>query len=87
MSRTPEQIDADDALTVAIDRCVEAYHGLDDGISLEYVVIVARQRISDENEAEYSFDTIYRDNSVPTTRVMGLLEAASRTLSVEVPDE
>jgi hypothetical protein len=87
MSRTTEQIAADDALSNAIDRCVIAYYGCDDAISLEYVVAVARQRINAAGDPEYTFNTVYRDNCVPTTRALGLLEAASRSLTVGALDE
>ena len=74
MSRTAEQVAADDALTAAIVAVDRAYngHGQDD-ILIEYVVCAAWQRMSEEGDVEDGTSTIGKDGGIPGYRQRGLL--------------
>lgn len=88
MSRTPEQIAADDALTAAIEQVLRSY--CDDGVawlSSQYVVIVAQHRYDDEGEALTGVGVLYRDGDVPTHRAMGLVEYARTRMRNLLDDE
>lgn len=77
MSRTPEQIAADEQLAAAIEAVDKAYgDGQVDGDVLgDFIVISAWSRLTDEGE----FDTVtghhVRDNAVPPYRVRGLVHS------------
>jgi len=88
MPRTPEQIEADEALTAAIERCREVYHlnDKDDddgpevpdgpGVTMEYVVIGSTALLGDDGTSYTGVFTIHRDDGVPMHRILGLLEYA-----------
>ncbi|SBT63940.1 hypothetical protein GA0070622_0908 [Micromonospora sediminicola] len=81
MSRTPEQVAADQALTAAIEQVLLAY--ADDGqawVLTEYVVISAQQRFDDHGHGVTAVGCFNRDDAVPVHRILGLVEyAATRT--------
>ena len=87
MTRTPEQVAADEALTAAIEQTARAYG--DDGqawVTSEYVVAVAQHRFDDDGDPVTTVGLLYRDGDVPTHRALGLVEFAAvrlRTLAMD----
>lgn len=87
MSRTPEQVAADDALTLAIEGALQAY--TDDGqawVISEYVVITAQHRFDDDGDGLTAVGVLYRDGDVPTHRALGLLDFASTRMRQTICD-
>ncbi|SBT64235.1 hypothetical protein GA0070622_1205 [Micromonospora sediminicola] len=81
MSRTPEQVAADEALTAAIEQALLAYGPGDQAYILtEYVVVTSQQRFDEEGNGITAVGCINRDSDVPFHRILGLLEyAGTRT--------
>lgn len=80
MTRTPEQRDADDALTAAIERVLQAYDDGDAWMLTEYVVVTAQHRYDDEGESLTAVGALFRDGDVPTHRALGLLDYGATRL-------
>jgi hypothetical protein len=80
MKRSREEIDADRALTSAIEAVIAAAFGETGEILQEFVVVAAMQGIDEDGESIDSWLTLYREGSVPVTRALGLLEAAASSL-------
>ncbi len=76
MPRTSEQIAADDALTVAIERVIAAYSLNDGGVLSDYVVIYGMSRLDEAGERESKVGGVLRDNYCPTWVIRGLLAEA-----------
>lgn len=87
MSRTEEQIAADNALSEAIERTLAAY--ADDGeawVATEYVVITSQQRFDEEGETLTAVGILYRDGDVPVHRALGLVEYAAARMRAMIAD-
>jgi hypothetical protein len=83
MRRTPEQIEADEQLTSAIERCAYAYGMYDSGDVIgDYLVICAIQKIDAEGELAHSSNMLFRNGSISGTMAIGLTEAAAFDLKV-----
>jgi hypothetical protein len=80
MSRTAEQVAADDALTEAIKATAIAYGGRPDALLLEYVVIGAHRYWADDGEARTIYDLLLRDSDVPVHTAAGLLRFADHKI-------
>jgi len=76
MSRTEEQIAADDALTAAVEQVAKAYD-VSGGMIGDYVVVAAIQDLQEDHSIRHSYSVIVRDNNVAGVMVIGLLEAAA----------
>lgn len=77
MARTQEQIEADDALTAAVEWVARAYGILEDGDVLgDYVVVGGTQTLVGD-ELSHAHITMLRNNSVAGYTAVGLLESAS----------
>jgi hypothetical protein len=88
VSRTPEQVQADDALTAAIEQCMHAYHGQERPFVLtEYLVITSQQGFDDDGEGLTAVGALYRDNDVPTHRAVGLIEYVGARLRKNITDD
>ncbi|TDP29778.1 hypothetical protein [Nocardia ignorata] len=92
MPRTPEQREADEALTAAIDAVWAAYIDDDDpGLLTDYMVIGVRRGYDDEGDSWSQVCRFSRDDSVPEYVLLGLLEqtrsAMTRPDIVVVDDE
>ncbi|WP_280465857.1 hypothetical protein [Nocardia brasiliensis] len=75
MSRTPEQIAADNALTEALEGVWAAYcPEPDPGVLLEYTVLATRRGMNIDGSAWSSFGAFTRDDNVPTYVQMGMLQ-------------
>ncbi|MCK8670990.1 hypothetical protein M1M07_07645 [Rhodococcus sp. HM1] len=86
-SRTPEQIAADDALTEAIEKVLEAYYPDDnDGIMLEYVVLVRSRDWNDDGISITASSMLTRDNDVPVDLLLGMTEYASARLRKQIAE-
>ena len=81
MPRTPEQIEAGDALTEAIDRLTQAYGYHEDGdINGAWVVVVEQHALAaDDNDDDLSssYAMLMKGGRLPTMTVVGMLETAS----------
>ena len=78
MTRTSEQVAADDALTAAIEGVLVANDILDSGeMVLEYAVVAATQKMIEDGDVSNSYVLVVRDGKVASTRVCGLLDTAS----------
>ncbi|WP_418345259.1 hypothetical protein [Rhodococcus pyridinivorans] len=76
MSRTTEQIDADEALTEAIEQVWKSYseEGDPGGVLVEYV-IVANYRTWDEDGDSITTTLLHnRDDAVPLSNQLGMAE-------------
>ncbi|MFC4128905.1 hypothetical protein [Nocardia rhizosphaerae] len=95
MPRTPEQREADDALTTAIETVWDAYLELDDdndpGLLTDYMVIAVRRGYAEDGDPWAQVWRFTRDDSVPEHIQLGLLEQTRTWLTrpdfVVVDDE
>ncbi len=75
MARTPEQIEADDALTAAILAARNAYFPeAAENLLTDYVVTFADVRYDDDGERQVGVGWLLRDNEVDAYKVRGLLQ-------------
>jgi hypothetical protein len=72
--RTPEQVEADDALTAAIEGVAVAYEWHDGMLLTDYLVLTARQDFDAEGDSRTEYGYMMRDEAMPDYRIMGLLE-------------
>lgn len=78
MSRTPEQKEADEALTKAIDAAVSAYGFNEKGlINTQYLVIVEQRGWADSGDSLSAFVSLYKDGDMGWSAILGLLRAAT----------
>lgn len=75
--RTPEQVAADNALTDAIEACLQAYGGPGSYVLTEYIVITAQTGWDDDGEQLTAVGVCHRDGDVPLHRCLGLAEYAA----------
>lgn len=82
MPQTPEQKAANNALTDAINACVEAY-GFRDGtmVNTNYMVIVEQTGFDDDGDMSSGIVRLSKDGDMPWTSILGLLRCA--TLAAE----
>lgn len=78
--RTPEQVDADNELTAAIEKAL-ASRDFTPGLLTDYVVVVASQRFDADGDMRTEYGSLYREDGLPHYRVMGLLQVA--TMQIE----
>jgi hypothetical protein len=86
VSRSPEQVAADEALTAVIEGVLQAYDDGDAWLLAEYVVITSQQRYDDDGDLLTAVGALYRDGSVPTHRALGLVEHAAVRLRGRITD-
>lgn len=87
MARTAEQTAADEALTAAIERVLQAY---DDGhawILTEYVVVTSQHRFDDDGDPLTAVGVLPRDGDVPLHRSLGLVEYVSTRLRCRITED
>jgi len=88
MSRTPEQVAADDALTAAIEKWLQAYDPDDEPRILGEYVVHARIRVFDEDgDALTHHALIPRDGYVPTDLMLGMTEYAATLLRNRITED
>lgn len=78
--RTPEQIEADEALQKAITECYRAYGTDDNSVITDYVVMSASYGVSEDGESFYTYQYLVRDCDMPWYRILGLIEVVSRIM-------
>lgn len=78
MSRTEEQVAADENLTNAIDQCIRAYGYEEDFILTDYIVIAAQTKLDEDGDSVNAYTYLYRDSDMPYHKILGLLEVARR---------
>ena len=77
LTRTPDQIAADDALTAAIEAVQRAYDNDVQGVLTKYVVLTQRQGWHDDGTTWTTSASLPRDDSVPVSDLLGMVEFAS----------
>jgi hypothetical protein len=78
MGRTPEQKDADEALTAAVNAAVEAYGYREDSMmNTNYIVIVEQRGWDDDADSLTGVVRLYKDGDMSWVAILGLLRAAS----------
>jgi len=83
MPRTDAQVEADNALSAAIDAVVNAYELAADGeVNGEYVLVVEQQRMDGDGDITHSYCIMLKDGKVSTVRAVGLLETAAFDLKM-----
>ncbi|WP_328439134.1 hypothetical protein [Nocardia puris] len=88
MTRTPEQVAADDALADAITAAQLAHHGTAEGVLTTYVVVAKRQWWDEQGGRYVAYYRNLRDDDVPLDEQLGLLEyAATRVRKLIAADE
>lgn len=74
--RTPEQREADENLTDAIDRVLKTVGFEENFIMSDYLVIAVQSRLDSDGDNETAYSFLYRDGSLPWHTILGLLEVA-----------
>ncbi|MER7169158.1 hypothetical protein ABT336_24240 [Micromonospora sp. NPDC000207] len=87
MSRTPEQVAADAALTAAIEQALAVYSDGQPRVLTEYVVLTSQQSFDDEGDSVTAVGTLYRDSSVPLHRALGLVEYVAARMRKRVAED
>ncbi|NBE80326.1 hypothetical protein [Micromonospora rubida] len=87
MSRTPEQVAADDTLTAAIEQTLAAYSDGQPYVLTEYVVVTAQHSFADDGDSLTAIGCLSRDSDVPLHRMLGLVEYASTRLRKRATDD
>lgn len=78
MPRTQEQIDADEALTAAIEQVARVSGVLADGDMLgDYVIVAGTQTMDSDGEIEHAHISLFRNGGIAGWAAIGLLEAAT----------
>lgn len=92
VQRTTQQIEADDALTAAIEDVLRAYAPepsvMERYMLAEYMVVIAHHGLRDGEEVTMS-NVIFKDSDVPITRALGLARYGSLFMDrmMMTPDE
>jgi hypothetical protein len=94
MSRTPEQIAADDGVTKAIEEWLRAYHfdGSDDNdgiprVLTDYVILMATQGWDSDGEAMTGYPYCLRDSALPHYRSLGLIQIGLELIASSMNEE
>lgn len=72
--RTDEQKRADEQLTAAILAVRNAYHGDDEYLLTDYIVLTAETRFDEHGDQYTAYSRLYRDGDMPWYRILGLLD-------------
>ncbi|WP_280498376.1 hypothetical protein [Nocardia farcinica] len=85
MSRTPEQVAADEALTEAIEAVERAYHGdVNQGVLTSYVVIAKRKYWDEDGDGVTAISSMPKDSDVSIDELLGLVEYAATRYRAEI---
>jgi len=78
MARTEAQREADDKLSEAIQNVLNAYQDEAEHqyFMSDYLVICAQSRIDEDGDSETAYNYLYRNGSLPTHTILGLLDIA-----------
>ena len=87
MSRTPEQVTADDTLTAAIEAHQRAYHDDNEGVLTDYIVIAQRTYWDDDGDRCQAVYLTARDDNIGLSQQLGLAEFASIIIRRHITDE
>lgn len=74
--RTPEQRQADDDLTAAVEANLRAL-GWAGGYLSDYMVLTVQQSWTDDGDHRLAYGVIYRDGELSHDRILGLLRMAT----------
>lgn len=89
MTKTAEQIAAEQKLLEAIEEAIRAYAG-DTGASLvlgDYAVLTTVQTLTEENMLITRYPIFLRDGDMPWYRILGLLEMAKLQTAEQATDQ
>lgn len=87
MSRTVEQISADEALTEAIQRVLNVYGIQSDYLLGDYLIVCTQARIDEDGEACSAYAHLYRNGDLPAHAILGLLDVARTRIQYQVNSE
>lgn len=87
MSRTPEQIAADDNLTAAIEAQQRAYHDDNEGVLTEYVIVSERTYWDGDGDRVTATYLSVRDNGVIISHQLGLLHFAAAKVQASIAED
>lgn len=86
-TRTQEQIDADEALTAAVERVAKLSGVLSDGDMLgDYVIVAGSQTMDSDGEIEHSHISLFRNGGIAGWAAVGLLESAVFVIKASAVD-
>lgn len=72
--KTAEQVKADSTLADAVQNALRAYD-IEDGFTLvDFVVLIAAQRLDADGTIYTTHPVLMRDGDIPWYRIMGLME-------------
>ena len=74
--RTPEQVEADEALTEALKRVNEAYYGETPFLITDYIVVYVEQSFDDEGDPLDNVAVQCRNGYIPPHKTLGLIDVA-----------
>lgn len=74
--RNPQQVEADENLTKAINQSLRAYGFEDSYILTDYLVIAAQAKLDADGDTNTAYSYLYRDSDLPLHSILGLLAIA-----------
>lgn len=86
MTRTPEQVKADDELRAAIENVHQAYDDVE-GVLTKYVVLAQRQWFDDDGDRVTTNWANPSDGCVPISDLLGLVEYAAARYRRAITDD
>lgn len=87
MTRTPEQITADEALTAAIEAMQLAYHGEPEGVLTTYLVVAKRRWWDDDGDSLTAVYIDVKDGDIPIDEQLGLAEYAAARIRRRITED
>jgi len=81
MARTPEQVAADDALTVAVQTAAIQYGFAPDAIVTDYIVVLSAQTWDTAGDTTSDEGVLLRDGYMPDYRARGLAQHGIEALA------
>jgi len=81
MDRTPEQVQADTALTAAVQAAAVLYGWAPDAVVTNYVVVLSAQTWDSNGNTESDEGVLLRDGYLPDYRARGLAQYAVEALA------
>jgi hypothetical protein len=81
MARTPEQVAADDALTIAVQTAALVYGWAPDAVVTDYLVVLSAQTWDADGDITSDEGVLLRDGYMPDYRARGLAQYAVDALT------
>lgn len=74
MPLSPEQVAANDQLTLAVQATLDAYGWGDSGLLGDFCVVGIQSRLLDDGDREDSYFCLLANGDIPTHHLLGLLQ-------------